>query len=139
MSAPTYQSEPWFALLKQRCEGRHRSEVAKLLGVSSPTLSQVLNASGKYGSGQASTAAVALRVIHTFGNYACPHLSAEAGGTPKHISADQCRQWAHRPAPTGSPRDVQHWQSCQTCPHKAASAPPVARPLVPRTKQEATP
>lgn len=138
MSTPCqYMHEPWFALLGSRTEGTPRSHVARQLGISPAALSQVLNGSGKYGTGEASTAHIAERVAHTFGRYCCPHLTAEAGGEEQVVSAEQCRAFAHRPAPTGSPRDMQHWQACRQCPHKAASAPPVPREVIPRTPKAA--
>lgn len=147
MIVATYQQEHWFTLLRARvdAEGATQSGVAKQLGISSPTLSQVLNGTGAYGSGLASTERIADRVLHTFGRYPCPHLSEEAGGEQRVITAEQCRAFAHRPAPTGSPRDMQHWQACRACPHREASAPPVPRavhhrkapPISAVTEQEA--
>ena len=52
---PPYMSESWFELLQQRTEGQKRTQVAKTLGISPATLSQVLNGSGEYGKGTAST------------------------------------------------------------------------------------
>lgn len=118
----TYSSEPWFAQLKDACTRMPKKDVATALGVSAPVISQVLNASGKYGTGEASTQKLAARVVHTFGSYTCPHLS-EQHGEAKTITAEQCRTYAHRPAPAGSPRDMQHWQACNRCAHKAHSAP----------------
>ena len=66
---PPYMSESWFELLQQRTEGQQRTQVAKTLGISPATLSQVLNGSGEYGKGTASTARVADKVVHTFGRY----------------------------------------------------------------------
>jgi transcriptional regulator with XRE-family HTH domain len=130
---PPYMSAPWFALLQGRTgKGAVRAQVAKQLGISAAALSQVLNGSGAYGSGAASTSRIAERVVHTFGRYVCPHLSQEAGGEEVEITADQCKGFAHRPAPTGSPRDMQHWQACRQCRHREASAPPVARAVQPR-------
>lgn len=130
---PPYMSESWFELLQQRTEGQQRTQVAKTLGISPATLSQVLNGSGEYGKGTASTARVADKVVHTFGRYVCPHLTEEAGGVSQEVTADQCRAHAHRSAPS-TPRDMRHWQACYQCPHKAASAPPVARAVQPRNK-----
>ena len=130
---PPYMSESWFELLQQRTEGQKRTQVAKTLGISPATLSQVLNGSGEYGKGTASTARVADKVVHTFGRYVCPHLTEEAGGVSQEVTADQCRAHAHRSAPS-TPRDMRHWQACNQCPHKAASAPPVARVVQPRNK-----
>lgn len=129
-----YKNEPWFALLQTAVTNKPRKEVALMLGVSPPQISQVLNGSGKYGRGQASTESLAEKVVHTFGRYPCPHLSEQSGFGPDAsvITAEQCRAYAHRPAPTGSPRDMQHWQACRSCPHKAASAPPVERESKPR-------
>ncbi len=123
---PPYQDMPWFALLSERAcrPGAVRSHIARQLGISPSALSQVLNGSGAYGSGAASTARIAERVTRTFGGYACPHLSAEAGGEPRMVTLEQCRAFAHRPAPTASPRDMQHWQACRQCPHRGTSAPP---------------
>ena len=80
---------------------------------------------GTGGSGGALAIGVADRVLHTFGRYPCPHLSAEAGEVQV-ISAEQCRAHAHRPPPA-TPRDVKHWQACRQCKHLDASAPPVPR------------
>ena len=130
---PPYMSESWFELLQKRTEGQKRTQVAKTLGISPATLSQVLNGSGEYGKGTASTSRVADKVVHTFGRYVCPHLTEEAGGVSQEVTADQCRTHAHRSAPS-TPRDMRHWQACNQCPHKAASAPPVARAVQPRNK-----
>lgn len=125
---PSYMGEPWFVLLQARTGlGIVRARVAKKLGISAAALSQVLNGSGAYGSGAASTSRIAERVVHTFGRYACPHLSQESGGEEVEITADQCKGYAHRAAPTGSPRDMQHWQACQQCKHREASAPNAPR------------
>ena len=130
---PPYMSESWFELLRLRTEGQKRTQVAKTLGISPATLSQVLNGSGEYGKGTASTSRVADKVVHTFGRYVCPYLTEEAGGVSQEVTADQCRAHAHRSAPS-TPRDLLHWQACNQCPHKAASAPPLARVVQPRNK-----
>jgi hypothetical protein len=127
----TYQNEPWFALLQAACESNKRQKVAEMLGVSAPLVSQVLNGSGKYGTGEADTRKLGNRVIHTFGRYECPYLS-EQQGEPTFINAPDCTVNAHRPPPAGSPRDMQFWQACNACKHKASSAPPVVREVIPR-------
>ncbi len=117
MTPPSYMQEPWFALLKSRCVGAVQAHIAKALGISATSLSMILNGTGPYGEGKASTARIAERVI----------------------TAEQCRSIAHRLPPTGSPRDMQHWQACRKCPHLEASAPPVERDPIPRkTKTEET-
>ena len=129
-----YKTAPWFALLEGACQHMPRQQVALALGVSAPLVSQVLNGSGKYGTGEAGTDKLAEKVIHTFGRYACPHLSAQSGFGDKSIevTAEECRAYAHRPAPTGSPRDMQHWQACNACPHKAHTTRPAPREVKPR-------
>ncbi|WP_198085793.1 hypothetical protein [Variovorax sp. E3] len=64
---PSYMSQAWFALLRDACTGRPRSEVAAQLHISPAAVSQVLNASGKYGAGKARTDRIARRVLDTFG------------------------------------------------------------------------
>jgi hypothetical protein len=128
-----YMEEPWFALLQSRAAGQRHTQVARLLGISTGTLSQVLNGTGLYGEGKASTARVANKVLHTFGRYPCPHLTEEAGGVPQEITAEQCRARAHGPVPT-TPSAARHWQACRQCPHRDASAPPVDKPVVARKR-----
>ena len=132
---PAYMQEQWFLMLQKRALEVSRTKVATELGVSVPMVSQVLNGSGLYGSGQASTARIADKVVHTFGRYVCPHLTAEEGGVEQIVTADECRVYAHRPAPVGSPRAMQHWQECRRCPHFAASAPVVPKPVRPRKEK----
>ena len=68
------------------------------------------------------------------GNFECPHLSGQSEA-PRIITGDQCRAYAHRDAPTGSPQDLSHWQTCQGCKHKALTAPPQPRAIVLRGKR----
>jgi hypothetical protein len=133
-ASPAYMSEPWFGLLLQRvdAEGVTQASIAKQLGISSGALSQVLHGKGAYGNGTASTTRIADRVIHTYGRYPCPHLSAEAG-EERVITAEQCRAHAHRPPPA-TPRGAKHGQACRDCQHLAASAPPVPRAVQHRHK-----
>ena len=127
MSQPAYMSAQWFALLVAQVSppGVVHARIARQLGISAGALSQVLNATGLYGTGQANTSRIASRVIHTYGRYPCPYLTDEAGGQEQVITAEQCRTYAHRPAP-GSPREMKHWQACNACLHKAACAPLLA-------------
>lgn len=132
MNLRPYMADAWFGLLKARCQGAVQSTVARQIGISPTALSMIVNGTGPYGDGTASTTRIADKVIHTFGRYACPHLTAEGVGEDVVITADQCRAYAHRPAPTSSPRDMQHWQACRQCHHREASAPPAERIPVPR-------
>jgi len=133
MAKLPYMDEPWFALLSAACDRTSRTEVATRMGVSQPMVCQVLNGSGLYGTGQASTARIADKVVHLLGQYACPHLS-EQHGAVRVISADECRMYAHRNAPIGSPRDLAHWQACRKCAHFSLSAPVQPREVKPRKK-----
>ena len=136
MTQPSYMAEPAFQLLRAASAAAPRSQVAKRLGVSPSVVGQVLNASGAYGSGKASPRKLFMRVEAAYGNWPCPHLTEQsATGQPEVITAARCSELAHRPAPTGSPRDIAHWQACRQCPHSAATAPPVPRPKVPRKRQ----
>lgn len=132
-----YMHEPWFAMLQDAVKASDQSAVARLLGRSASAINQVLRGTGAYGSGAASTASISQRVLDTFGTWPCPFLGD--GSDERVITAAQCRGYAHREAPSGSPRDVAHWRACRECPNKARSTPPVARPVVPRPKHADTP
>lgn len=130
-----YMDEPWFAVLRQAAEAHSKRWVAMRMGVSPALVGQVINGSGAYGEGTASTAKVAVLVMHKFGQFECPHLT-ERFAEPRVISASECRQHAHQPAPPiGSPQALLHWRACGTCPHKALSAPAVPKPVKPRRKR----
>lgn len=131
MSLP-YMHEPWFTMLLDAVKATSQSAVARQLGRSACLVNQVIKGGGAYGEGKASTDGIARRVLDTYGQWPCPYLGD--GSDTRVISAAQCRTYAHREAPTGSPRDLAHWRACRTCPNKARSAPPVPRPVVPRPK-----
>jgi hypothetical protein len=125
-------------MLHTACTSTPRAQVATRLGVSAPVVTQVLNGTGAYGSGKASTAKLFIKVEATFGHWACPHLTEQSdSGAPQVITAARCRELAHRTVPTGSPRDLAHWQACRKCPHYVPTTPPVARPVVPRKHRPA--
>lgn len=137
MTQPAYMQERWFGLLVAACKPPHsKAEVAARLGVSAPVVYQVLNGSGLYGKGTASTRRLAEKVLHQLGSYVCPHLS-EQNGEERVITSDICRTYAHRSPPIGSPRDLAHWQACRKCPHAALSATPAPRVPVPRKARSA--
>lgn len=132
MTAPSYRDEPWFALLVQTCQARSQRTVALAVGLSEGAISQVLNGTGFYGSGKASTARIGQLVTHRFGRFQCPHLTA-LFEEPREIPGDECAAHAHGPVPTGSPGAIAHWRACQTCPHRAYTAPP--EPRIPRPRK----
>ncbi|WP_238946169.1 transcriptional regulator KorA [Vandammella animalimorsus] len=135
-----YMAEPWFAVLLQACAGRRMASVARALGLSKGAISQVVNGTGRYGNGRASTARIAAKVVHVFDRFACPHLSSESAEGEVVITAAQCRRWALRPAPTSSPREMQHWQACRQCPHRQmAQALSQANAPAPHTGQSTPP
>lgn len=127
-----YMGEPWFAMLLQACQRENNARVAARLNVSGSTVGQVLRGTGEYGTGKASTQRLAQRVLHRFGSYECPHLT-EQYGEPRVITSDECRAVAHRATPPiGSPGLMSHWRACNSCPHKALSAPPAPKPATAR-------
>lgn len=133
LQAP-YRAEPWFAIFQAACGREQKAQVAAKLGVSGSVVSQVLHSTGLYGLGTASTERIATKVMHTFGRYECPHLTQQYG-EPKVITADKCREYAHRSAPSGSPGDLAHWRACSTCTHKTLAVPAPPRvPKAPRRK-----
>lgn len=123
----------WFGLFSDAVTARGQKTVSDELALSPSTVNQVLRAGGNYGTGVADTARIEQRVMDTYGGWQCPFLS---DGEPRQISAGQCRAKAHREPPTGSPRDLAHWRACQACPMRVRSAPPQARPVIPRKKKE---
>lgn len=131
-----YQQEPWFQMLRDAVNAGTQRAVSKQLGLSDATVSQVLNGTGLYGTGTASTKRIAERVVNTYANWPCPFLGEEG---ERVISAAECRSYAHRDAPTTSPRDLQHWRACRECPMKSRSAPPEVRVSSPRPKAQAEP
>lgn len=131
MNERPYMREHWFQLLSEAAQRLGKAEVARRLGVSAPVVVQVTNGSGQYGSGGAGTGPIALKVMHTFGRYVCPHLT-EQHGHERLVTAEQCRNYAHREPPTSSPRELAHWQACNGCHHKPLSAPPQPRTPKPR-------
>lgn len=107
-------TEPWMKLLNdaiaaynaQSHNGRGgKKAVADMLGVSRPTISQIVN--GKY---IASNEHVAKKVMAVLAKLHCPHLDQD-------ISHSQCRDYSSREAPTTSPRQMKFWRACQSCAH----------------------
>lgn len=93
------------------------SKTAERVGIARSSLSAIINntASSPYATGKASTAKVEERVMNTIGMVACPFLS-EYHGSEHRITGLQCREFAYREnPPTGAPREMQHWRSCQGC------------------------
>jgi hypothetical protein len=102
------------------------ADTARRVGVCRATVSQILNGCGPYGTGKASTAKVAEKVMNTIGLVACPFLTRERGEEHR-ITGLQCREYAYRSnPPTNSPRDMRHWRACQGCDKRVRPAPIVA-------------
>lgn len=104
----------WLEILRQAVEDNPRgiAGVAEQIDVSRTALSLVLG--GKY---PAKADRIAARVLDTYARIDCPHL----GET---VTQAQCREFAHRAAPTNSPRDMRHWRACQACPLNPAEGDP---------------
>ena len=101
-------------------------KTAERVGVSRPTLSQILNGCGHYGSGKASTAKVEEKVMNSIGLVTCPFLT-EYHGTEHRITGLECREHAYRDSPpTHVPREMQHWRACQNCEKRVKPAGIVA-------------
>lgn len=131
-----YMQEHWFQMLLAECDRTgNKAAVAERLGVSAPLVYQVLSGTGEYGKGTASTKRIADKVLHQLGSYPCPHLS-EQHEEVRVISSDECRRYAHRAPPTGSPRELRHWQACRKCPHFTPAAPPQPRPPTTRRRSD---
>lgn len=50
-------------------------------------------------------------VLARYNRFVCPHLKKE-------ITPVECIAFATRAVPTSNTREVRHWKTCQTCPHK---------------------
>jgi transcriptional regulator with XRE-family HTH domain len=136
MTTSTKPETDWMQILRDDIAATGSiSKTAKRVGVSRPTISQILNGIGHYGSGRASTAKVEEKVMHTIGMVACPFL-AEYHGTEHRITGLQCREHAYREnPPTNSPRDMQHWRACQACDKRVKQAVVVVK----KTEKKSSP
>ena len=101
----------WRELLEAEIREKGQSAVAHELGYSSTTLSLVRR--NKYPGG---TDRIEAKVLEVFGEVSCPFLGQS-------IPADQCRRTRLAPVPTSSPRALQHWSACRTCPHFQGDKP----------------
>lgn len=120
MTLPINPEPEWLQILRADAQATGSiSQTARRVGVSRPAISQILNGIGHYGSGRASTAKVAEKVMNTIGKVVCPFLSSYHA-TEHKITGLRCREYAVRAtAPTNSPREMQHWLACQGCAHRA--------------------
>ncbi len=99
------------------------SATAKRVGVSRSALSQVINRCGPYGTGAASVASIANKVVIALTKVTCPFLTDFHGETTV-ITGAKCREHADRDTPpVNSPRELRHWRACQDCPHRAKYVP----------------
>jgi transcriptional regulator with XRE-family HTH domain len=119
-----YMDEPWFHVLTDACKASSQRKVAERLDVSNGAISQVINGTGLYGTGKASTEQIAQRVLHRLESWSCPYLSERStDGQAVVINGEQCRDYAHRSAPSLNPQAMQHWQACHRCEHRKWTAP----------------
>lgn len=101
----------WRLLFEQALAAANgsRTIVAEQLGVSRTMVS--LAAADKY---HGRLDAFASRVLAAYDGFTCPHLA-------ERVTANDCKTYALRPAPTSSAREGRHWRACQSCPHKPNS------------------
>lgn len=92
-------------VLAQLADGKTKADIAAEIGFSRPSVSRWLNEPGYPG------ARIEAAVLARFNRFVCPHLGAE-------ITPNDCAGYALRRCPTSNAREVRHWKSCQTCPHK---------------------
>lgn len=109
-----YMDEPWFRLFAAEIAATSMQRTAQRLGVTTGCVCLVANGAGLYGTGAAGTAKFGRRVLMMLGRIECPFLSATTG-EPREISGDQCRDYAYREVPTGSPLATRHWRACRDC------------------------
>ena len=114
MKRQPYMDESWYAVLTQAVADSTMTAVARRLDVSRGAVSQVLNGTGLYGSGQANTARFGERVMKMLSQMRCPFLS-DTAGEERFISGEECRAYAYREAPTNSPMANRHWRACRDC------------------------
>lgn len=96
----------WITLLAAEVEASNRQAAGQRIGVSRTAVSLAL--ANKYPS--PSTAGIERRVLQALDGRDCP-----AHG--EIISAQQCREYRDRPAPTQNPMSMRVWRVCQRCPH----------------------
>jgi hypothetical protein len=84
-----------------------KAGVAARLGVSRPLIARVLSDNAPLDVSDKLAALVASLLTR----FVCPHLKTE-------ITPAQCAAYAGRAVPTSNTREVRHWKTCQTCPHK---------------------
>ncbi|MFZ6775827.1 MarR family transcriptional regulator [Undibacterium sp. Ji83W] len=122
-----YMDSDWFKAMKVEVDATNKTVVAGKMQVNRSTLSAVMNGIGEYGKGKASTNGIELQFRRAFEQLECPH-------TYKIIGVAVCRENALCAAPTQNPRQMMHWQACQSCPHKPA---PLSKVIAPKAKRPA--
>lgn len=96
----------WIVLLADEVRATNRKVAAERIGVSRSAVSLAL--ANRYPS--PSTASIEKKVLEALDGLDCPALAIK-------ISAEQCRDYRARPAPTHNPMAMRMWQHCQRCPH----------------------
>ncbi|NVF15967.1 hypothetical protein [Vreelandella maris] len=96
----------WIVLLADEVRATNRKITAERIGVSRSAVSLAL--ANRYPS--PSTASIEKKVLEALDGLDCPALAIT-------ISAEQCRDYRARPAPTHNPMAMRMWKHCQRCPH----------------------
>jgi hypothetical protein len=126
-----YMDTAWFAGLMDEVRRSNKTVVARKMGFSRSSISQVCNGCGPYGNGDASTERIESAYRRQYEQLACPHTGMQVG-------IAHCRDTALRRAPTHNPLQMQQWQACQRCayrPEKEVDTPDLPRSV----KRQAAP
>lgn len=100
----------WLTLLSEAVNASSRTNVAKELGVSRPSVSLLLS-----GSYPGNTNRMAARVMERYARVDCPH-------TGKSVTPDHCRKFTGQ-VPSSSPAALRQWRACRACPHTPETNP----------------
>ncbi len=85
--------------------GATKAEIAKAIGYDRSSVSRWINEPDYNGEH------IEAAVLECYSRFICPHLKQE-------ITPAACAAYAGRSCPTANTREVRHWKTCQTCPHK---------------------
>lgn len=86
-------------------KGMTKADIAEAIDYNRTSISRWINEPDYNGQH------LAAKILEHFDVMPCPHLGHE-------ITPADCRSYALRACPTSSTREVRHWRTCQTCPHK---------------------
>jgi hypothetical protein len=91
--------------------GMTKAQVALEIGYDRTSVSRWMNEPDYNGK------KVEAAVLARFNRITCPFLKVD-------ITPQECAAYAGRACPTCNVREVRHWKTCQTCPHKPNKGEP---------------